>query len=142
MRYAWLRHIRPGLAGVLLAVLGIGTSADRAFAQRRPASPDSGIIMRAQCLALLIPLVRDAVARGNAPVLRVADQDLGPIVVPHLCPDSTSLLRNAPQIRVIRAPAARDMYGERGKNGVVVMDGVFAPPDTADRQDGRRRPRD
>jgi len=140
MRRAWLRRIQPGLAGVLLAMLGTGTLADRAFAQRGSAPPDSGALVRARCLALLIPLVRDAVARGNPPVLRLADQDRGPIVVPHLCPDSSTLLDRAPQIRVIRPSAAKDLYGERGKNGVVLMDAVFAPPDTVERQNGRRGP--
>ena len=51
-----------------------------------------------------------------------------------------TLLDRAPQIRVIRASAAKDLYGERGKNGVVLMDAVFAPPDTVERQNGRRRP--
>lgn len=136
VRYARAsRRQQAGLFGALGVVLALGHQP--LTAQGTAAAQDDPALARAQCAALLIPRVRQAVDSGRPPLLILAGKDRGPLTKPRQCPDSATLARRTPEIRVIRPFAAGDLYGERGKHGAVLMDAAPAGTDSSRTRQGR-----
>lgn len=87
------------------------------------------------CSVLTVPQVRAAVEEGKAPRVLVNEEDHGTVRIPEEpCPEEPSLPRDAQQFRIIRPREALDLYGSKGRHGVVHVDVPVQP----DRGDGRR----
>ncbi|WKW12381.1 hypothetical protein Strain138_001666 [Pseudogemmatithrix spongiicola] len=103
----------------VLACVVVG-SAPLSAQDRLP--PDSSAIRLAHCVAGSLPVVQQAVDSARPPLLVVGERRLGPVRRFPACPDSRAL-DGSVEIRFIRPFAARELYREEGRFGVVILDG-------------------
>jgi hypothetical protein len=75
------------------------------------------------CHVLEVPEVRTAVEAGAGPLLVVSGREIGPLRRPASpCPERARLPRGVTEFRIIRPHAAPALFGERGRNGAVLVD--------------------
>lgn len=84
--------------------------------------PDSSAIRLAHCVAGSLPIVKQALDSARPPMLLVGEKRLGPVRRFPACPES-QVRDGSLEIRFIRPFAARELYGEEGRFGVVLLDG-------------------
>jgi hypothetical protein len=109
-------------AGLPLLALGVacGLRPGTAAAQD---SVTAAELHQIACYVLEVPEVRAAFDRGAPPLLVVSGRELGPLPRPTApCPLRPSLPRGATEFRIIRPHTAPQFYGERGRNGAVLVD--------------------
>lgn len=110
---------RAGLSLLSLAV-ACGVAAGSATAQD---SLTAAELHQIACYVLEVPQVSAAVDAGAAPLLVVSGQEMGPLRRPTAaCPPRPRLPRGATEFRIIRPNTAPQFYGERGRNGAVLVD--------------------
>lgn len=83
--------------------------------------PDSSAIRLAHCVAGSLEIVKRGVDAARPPMLLVGEHRLGPVRRFPACPDP-QVLDGLVEIRFIRPFAARELYGEEGGFGVVMLD--------------------
>ena len=83
--------------------------------------PDSSAIRRAHCAAASLPIVKQALDSARPPLLLVGEQRLGPVRRFPSCSQSQER-DGSLEIRFIRPFAARELYGEAGRFGAVMLD--------------------
>ncbi len=83
--------------------------------------PDSSAIRRAHCAAASLPIVKQALDSARPPMLLVGELRLGPVRRFPACSQS-QVLDASLEIRFIRPFAARELYGEEGGFGAVILD--------------------
>lgn len=75
------------------------------------------------CHVLEVPEVRAAVDAGAGHLLVVSGREIGPLRRPASpCPERARLPRGLTEFRIIRPHAAPQLFGERGRNGAVLVD--------------------
>jgi hypothetical protein len=81
------------------------------------------------CHVLTVPNVRAAVEAGTPPLLVVSGREMGYLRMPAApCPARSRLPRGVTEFRIIAAHTAPQLYGERGRNGAVLVDLPPAAP--------------
>ena len=75
------------------------------------------------CYVLEVPEVQRAVDAGAGPLLVVSGREMGPLRRPASpCPERARLPRGVREFRIIRPHTAPQFFGERGRNGAVLVD--------------------
>jgi hypothetical protein len=107
------------------AALWLACDVDRAAAQDIVSAAE---LREIACYVLLVPNVRAAVEVGAGPLLVVSGREMGHLrMPPEPCPAQRRLPRGATEFRIIAPHAAPQLYGERGRNGAVLVDLPAAP---------------
>ncbi len=117
--------LRTPAAAVALA-LACCAAASPAAAQQA-ASPAE--MHEITCYLVTVEEIRTAMEAGSAPLLVVSGREIGALRMPSApCPARPRLPRGLTEFRIIAPHAAPQFYGERGRNGAVVVDLPPAPP--------------
>jgi hypothetical protein len=98
----------------------------------RPAAAQDAVtaadIHQITCHVMTVPDVAAAIRAGAGPLLVVSGRVLGPLRMPAApCPARTALPRGVTEFRIVAAHTAPQLYGERGRNGAVLVDLPPAP---------------
>lgn len=98
-----------------------------------PAAAQEGVtaaeVQQITCHVMTVPDVRAAIQAGSGPLLVVSGRVIGPLRMPSSpCPPRTALPRGVTEFRIVAAHTAPQLYGERGRNGAVLVDLPPVPP--------------
>lgn len=111
--------LRTPAAAAALA-LAFCTAASPAAAQQEATVAE---LQQITCYVLTFTEVRAAVEAGVAPLLVVSGREIGVLRTPSTpCSARPRLPRGATEFRIVAPHAAPRFYGERGRNGAVVVD--------------------
>lgn len=104
-----------------LCVLAFALAIPTQVSAQERLPPDSSAIRLAHCVAVSLEIVKRAVDSARPPMLLVGEHRLGPVRRFPACPDP-QVLEGSVEMRFIRPFAAREIYGEEGDFGVVMLD--------------------
>lgn len=92
-------------------------------------APSAAEVQQITCFVLTVEKLRLAVEAGTPPLLVVSGRELGPLRMPSApCPPRPRLPRGLTGFRIIAPHTAPQFYGERGRNGAVLVDLPPVPP--------------